>query len=262
MLFPHLTTPALKRAAVRLALGACLSVVALPGIAAEAQLTVYTEFEERANFPDDSEQPVPLGPGYDIVSAMLAEAGYTADIRIVPWVRLIRSLESQANVLGFPMTRTPDREDRFHWIGLLRPVSFKLWTLPERAAEFPESLDAARDLRISAVRDDVVEQYLLDKGFTNLVYLSQTANTITMMRRNRVDLMPYIEAAMTDYLARKNEPPGTLVPVFDLEEISTGHYIVMSKQSDPELVRLLRNSYQAVVDSGVFASIMGADRAN
>jgi len=241
-----------------LLLGLVLSLAALSGMAADGNdsLKVYAELEERANFQIAGEDPVPLGPGHKVVQAVLAEAGFTADVEVVPWTRLVHSLESQQNVLGVAMTRTPQREDRFHWIGLIRPVDFKLWALPERADEFPDTLEDFRDFRVSAVRDDVVEMYLLDNGFTNLVYLSQTSNTLTMLRRNRVDLMPYIAPAIDDYLARKNEPPGTLVPVFDLEEISTGHFIVMSKQSDPALVKLLQDSYQAVAERGEVARIL------
>ncbi len=229
-----------------------LVAMAAPIYAADAQLTVYAELEEAANFPDEDSDPVPIGPAFDIVKAVLAEAGYQADVRVVPWARVMHSLESQDNVLAFSMTRTPDREDRFHWIGLLRPVAFKMWALPERAAVLPASLEDAKNLRVSAERGDVAERYLLAEGFTNLIYLSQESNTLTMLRRDRIDLMVYIESGMPGFLARKNEPPGTLVPVYDLDEISTGHYMVMSKQSDPELVQLLQDSYQAVVDSGRF----------
>ncbi|GAB5498770.1 MAG: ABC transporter substrate-binding protein [Pseudohongiellaceae bacterium] len=237
-----------------------LLAMALPIHAADSPLTVYAELEEAANFPGENSAPVPVGPAFDIVSAVIAEAGYQADVRVVPWARVIHSLESQDNVLAFSMTRTPDREDRFHWIGLLRPVAFKMWALPERAAEFPASLEDAKDLRVSAERGDVAEKYLLAKGFTNLIYLSQESNSLTMLRRDRIDLMIYIESGMPAYLARKNEPPGTLVPVYDLEEISTGHFMVMSKQSDPELVQLLRDSYQAVVDSGRFDHLIRPGR--
>ena len=256
----NIPIPLLRRAASRIVISLFLILnAALPGVAQETQLRVYAELEERANYSADSDKPVPIGPAYDLVLAVLAEAGYEADTQVVPWARLVHSLESQADVLGFSMTRTPDRENRFHWIGLIRPISFKMWALPEREDEFPAALEAARDLRISAVRDDVVEKYLLEKGFTNLVYLSQTSNTLTMLRRNRIDLMPYIESGMPGYLQRKNEAPGTLIPVYDLKEISTGHYIVMSKQSDPELVRRLQDAYQATVASGEYDDIMAAD---
>ena len=230
------------------------------GITQAAELTVYAELEEPANYVEGDANTVPIGPGYDLVLAVLAEAGLEADVRVVPWTRLIRSLETEKNVLGFSMTRTPQREDRFLWVGLFRPVNFKLWALAGRAAGLPDSLEAATELRVSAIRGDVVEQFLLNRDFTNLVYLSENANSITMLRRGRIDVMGYIESGMPDYLARKNEQPGTLVPIIDLEGISTGHYMVMSKQSDPELFHRLREAYQTVVESGKFSDLIsGAD---
>lgn len=233
-----------------------LLLLALPTSGTAAELTVYAELEEAGNFPNNGDEPVPIGPGHKLLLAVLAEAGYKADVRVVPWPRVVHSLESRKNVLAFSMTRTPQREDRYHWIGLIRPVNFKLWSLPERADEMPDTLEAARDLRISAIRGDVVENYLLSKGFTNLVYLSESSNTLTMLRRDRIDLMPYIESGMADYLARKNASPDALVPVIDLEEISSGHYIVMNKQSDPALVQLLQESYRKVVERGELDSII------
>ena len=218
--------------------------------AAEPPLTVYAELEEADNYQPGSDTPVPIGPGGDLAELVLAEAGLEADIRVVPWPRLIQSLDSQRNVMAFSMTRTPAREERYHWIGKIQPVEFKLWSLAERADEFPTELEQLRDFRISGIRGDVVENHLLSKGFTNLVYLSENANTLTMMRRDRVDLMPYVLSGVNDYLARKNEPPGTLVAITDLPEISTGHYLVMGKDSDPELVQRLKHAYEAVISRG------------
>lgn len=145
----------------------------LPGIVLAESLTVYAELEEPDNYVEGNAEPVPIGPGYELVLAVLAEAGLDADVKVVPWTRLIRALETEASVLGFSMTRTPQREDRFNWVGLIRPVNFKLWALAERAEEIPDSLNAATHLRVSATRGDVVEQYLLSQNFTNLVYLAK-----------------------------------------------------------------------------------------
>lgn len=250
----------LKRGIAGTALALC--VLSVPGIAATGTLTVYAELEEPANYVEGEAQPVPVGQGYDLVLAVLAAAGLKAEVKVVHWTRLIRSLESEKNVLGFSMTRTPQREDRFLWVGLIRPVNFKLWALAERAPEIPDSLEAATELRVSATRGDVVEQYLLSQNFTNLVYLSESSNAITMLRRGRVDMIGYIESGMPDYLARKNEPPGTLVPVIDLHGISTGHYMVMSKQTDPDLFQRLRDAYQAVVASGEFSDLISGATSN
>lgn len=215
----------------------CLALLLLPTASSQAQLQVYAEAAEID------------GVTNELVSAVLSEAGYEAEISVVPWTRLMHLLESEPNSLAFSMTRTPDREDRFHWIGLIRPITFKLWGLRERADELPRTLEGARDLRISALRGDVVADYLTSIGFTNLVYLSQASNTLTMLLRDRVDLMVYIETGIEDYLSERNASLDMLIPVATIDEISTGHYLVMNKDSDPALVELIEAAFNAVTSN-------------
>lgn len=225
-------------------------------VAAERVIPVYAELEEAANFVGPNRDLVPIGPGYELVLAVVATAGFEADIRVVPWPRVVHSLESQNNVIAFSMTRTPAREEHYHWIGRIQDVHFKLWALAERAADFPATLEEATEFRISAIRNDVVESYLKTKEFNNLIYFNESANTLTMLRRDRVDLMPYVESGMPAYLARKNESPDVLLPIYSLDEISTGQYIVMSKQSDQALVQRFKRAYEEVVESGAYQEII------
>ena len=226
-----------------------LSFLPLAVQGADKQLMVYAELN---NYDSDSFEQNP----YRIfIADVLEEAGYEALFSVVPWTRLVQSLTTQPDVLGFHMTRTPGREDSYHWIGRLRPINFKLWGLRERANELPHTLDGAKNLRISATRDDVVANYLLEQGFTNLVFLSENSNTVNMLRRDRLDLMPYIESGMSGYLLRQDQPQDTLAPVIDLDEISTGHYLVMSKNSDQELVQRLQDAFQRLLDRGELSRI-------
>lgn len=230
----------------------CLPLLALPVTGAESPLTVYAESSnyDNTSFTQD--------PASTFVAAVLSEAGYGIDINLVPWTRLLQSLESQHDVLAFYMTRTPDREDHYHWIGKLRPADFKLWGLRSRSDELPRTLEDAREARISAIRDDVVTNYLVAKGFSNLVYLSDNADKISLLERDRIDLIPYIESGIADYLRYRGEPETILVPVISLDEISSGHYLVMSKTSDLELVKRLQDAFQSLVQRGDLDSIMGS----
>ncbi len=193
----------------------------------------------------------------DMVRTLLLQAGYNADIRVVPWPRVMSFLQSEANVLGLNMTRTPEREDLFHWIGEIRPVTFQLWGLRERIDELPNTLANARDARVSAYRNDVVEQYLLAQGFSNLVYVSENYDSFAMLQRRRIDFLPYSRIAMESFMARSEEVRNGLVPVIELDDISTAHYIVMSKTSDEELVAQIRAAYVALRASGAFEESIG-----
>ena len=226
--------------------------------AAESTIRVYAEsFAADSRVVETSAGPTVEGYASDFVRAVLTQAGYTADINVVPWPRLVNFLNTSPNVLGFNMTRTPDREDRYHWIGEIRPVMFQLWGLQERIGEFPESLEEAQSLRISTYRNDVVEQYLLGKGFANLVYVYENYDPIRMLRRRRIDLIPYSRFAMQDLMDRQTSIRDELVPFFSLAEISTAHYLVMSKNSDPALVQQIQQAFQTLVASGVHQEILG-----
>ncbi len=226
--------------------------------AADAALRVYAEKNAVDSRTVTTDEGIRIeGYASDLVRALLAEIGYSADIRVVPWPRLMISLESEANVLGFNMTRTPEREEHFHWIGEIRPVKFQLWGLRERRDELPSTLEDAQDLRISAFRNDVVEQYLLGKGFSNLVYVSDTSDVWAMLTRRRIDFIPYIQSGMEEFMSRLDEARDALIPVIELEEISTAHYLVMSKNSDPELVALLQSTFQVMIESGDHRHLLG-----
>lgn len=225
--------------------------------AAESPIVIYAESSALDSRIGRSATGIRIeGYASDLARALLAEAGFTAEIRIVPWPRLMSVLQSEPNVLALNMTRTPGRENLFHWIGEIRPVTFQLWGLRERAGELPRTLAEARDLRVSAYRNDVVEQYLLSEGFSDLIYVSENYDSMAMLQRRRIDLIPYSQDAMSELMSRQNDIQQQLIPLIDLEAISTAHYIVMSKTSDPGFVARVRSAYQALVDSGEFDQIL------
>jgi polar amino acid transport system substrate-binding protein len=190
------------------------------------------------------------GNASELVAALLAKLGYAADIQIVPWARLMQNLENEPNVLGLNMTRTPEREALFNWVGEIRPVTFKLWGLRERYDELPKTLELASDYRISAYQNDVVEQHLLAKGFTNLVYVRENYNSFAMLFRGRIDYASFSEVEMDGYARQYELLKTSIVPIIDLEEISTAQYLVMSKTSEPELVRLVEEAFSELIISG------------
>lgn len=224
-----------------------------------ATITVYAESNSLdSELVETDDGSMVEGYASDLVRAVLSQAGYRADIEVVPWSRLMYFLESEPNVLAYNMTRTPEREQRFHWLGEVRPVRFSLWGLRERSNELPQTLSEASDYRVGVFRNDVVEQYLLGRDFTELVYVSENYDLMGILQRRRIDFIPYSYIAMQDFKARDAQVRDSLVPIIDLEEISTAHYLVMSLNSDPVLVERLQTAYQTLVDNGVHAEILGS----
>jgi polar amino acid transport system substrate-binding protein len=246
----------------RLASGLCAVTVTLllPVSIAQAgqpSLVVYAESNSLDSWPVQTDEgEVIEGYATDLVRSLLTKIGYEADIRIVPWPRLMNFLLNEPNVLGFNMTRTFEREEQFQWIGEIRPVEFQLWGIKERLNELPRTLAEAREYRVAAYRNDVVEQYLLSEGFTNIVYVTDSFDSVAMLQRRRIDFLPYSALAMEDFKTRNEYARNEIVPLIDLEAVSTAHYLVMSKNSDRELVIRLMDTFQSMVESGEHAKLL------
>ncbi len=233
-----------------------LTLNSTAAIAAEPEnafLQVYTELAvtdgHTEKFTDDG---VPAGIETDLVRAVLADAGIEYQIQVVPWVRAVQAIDASRNVVVYSMARTPEREDKYHWIGQVLPLDFHLYGLRENIDSLPKNLREASTARIGVLRADVVGIYLESLGFTNLVYVTEPSRNLDMLKRSRIDLFPYTRHSVGSFVEANEFNPEDLIGVIRLDEISTGLYMVVSKNTDNAIVERLRKSYRDVVSSNNF----------
>ena len=102
------------------------------------------------------------GISTDIVRAMLDAAGYEYEIAVYPWARAIALARTQVNTCVYSMSRTPEREALYKWIG---PLVANDWTLFARSgASRPQTLDEAMMMRIGSYQGDAIVAYLQTRG--------------------------------------------------------------------------------------------------
>jgi polar amino acid transport system substrate-binding protein len=223
-------------------------------------IQVYTEVRNAANIARD-QQGIPYvdNPATTLTVAVLEEAGLDYDIRIVPWARIMQILDTQPNTLAYSLARTPQRETRFLWVGEIRPVEVYLFGLRSRQAELPGTIEEARDFRIGTIRSDFADQYLRGLEFPNLVHIGNNTPWLTMMERGRIDLVPFGAHGIQEYLAQRAEPQEKLLATVHLDALSTGLYLALSKQTDPAILKRLRQAYQRLVEDGTYQRIMALE---
>lgn len=191
-----------------------------------------------------------------LLDALMAEAGLEYEFESAPWLRLVSTLERQPNTLAYSVSRTPEREDEYFWIGKIRSMHFQLYGLTERLHELPQTLSDAQDYRIAVLRGDMVDEFLQSQNFSNLMHPATGASWLELLLRERFDLVPYSEQLMQQQLQMSGFPGSRFTPVIDLGFLTDGLYMVMNKTSDPELVDLLQTSFQNLIDNGEFDRIM------
>lgn len=221
-------------------------------------IKVFTEVRDGAEvLQDKAGNNWVENPASRLLEAVLEEAGLDYTVQVLPWARLFQNLESQSNSIGYTLVRTPERESRFIWLGLIRPIDSYLYGLSERADELPASIETLDDVTLGTIRGDVYDHYFQSLELDNVIRFGNNSPWLQMMERGRIDLMPYIEQGISAYLIRQGEAVDKLVPAVRLDELSTGLYFAMNLHSDEAVVEHLRQAYEAVVAQGLYQQIMG-----
>ncbi|HBU98804.1 MAG TPA: hypothetical protein DEF21_12990, partial [Thalassospira lucentensis] len=76
-------------------------------------VTLVTEEYPPYNFIESGQL---RGVGADVVQAMALAIGYHKEIEVLPWKRVLLRLEDEAELGGFSMTRTAQREEQYAWV--------------------------------------------------------------------------------------------------------------------------------------------------
>ena len=223
-------------------------------------LSIYTEVRYPADYIQTaSGDELPSNSASELMHALVEKAGLPYSIKVVPWARAIQAIDNEPNVIVYSMARTPEREPLYHWIGEIRPINIYLFGLRERKAELPDTLQVARDFRIGNLLNDVVDEYFRGEGFPDLVYFRDFSRSISMLQRGRIDLIPFAEHGIEEFLIQQGVDTNILVPMVQIDAVSTSLNIVLSKSTDPDVTALLIDSYQELVESGRYEEIMGIE---
>ncbi len=221
----------------------------------EEFLQIYTELYEPNSYIDSDTGAV-TGYVTKLVREVLAEANINYTINIVPWVRAVQALDSTPNVMVYSMARTPERENKYHWIGKTLPLEFYLYGQKRDLDQLPRTFSDAANARIAVVRADVVADYLESRQFENLIYVRTPSLYLNMLERNRIDLFPFTELEVGFFARENGIDENSLVGVAKLEEVSKDQFIVLSKDTDISILRRLEDAYKQVLNSGKYDEIM------
>ena len=95
----------------------------------EAQLRLLTEDAPPMSFLREGE---PGGLAVEVVRALLARTGDSGQIELMPWTRALHLAQQDEDVALFSTVRTPERENRFQWVGPIVVGTTSFYSLKSR----------------------------------------------------------------------------------------------------------------------------------
>jgi polar amino acid transport system substrate-binding protein len=218
-------------------------------------LTIVTEqyppynYEERGSIK---------GMSTEVVSAVLKELDLEVDIEIYPWARAYDMASTQENVLIYSISRTPQRESLFNWVGVIASIDFTIFALERRQDINIQSLEDIRAYMLGLVRGDALEQFFSANNFTEIERVNTNKQAMEMLLASRTDLWPISKQAGT-YILKKNNmiPAQTVRAVFELEEFSSEDlYMAFSRSTNKKLVNDFKRALEKIKENGIYNEII------
>ena len=216
----------------------------------ESSLEVVAVDEPPANFVD--EEGASAGIAVDVLKAMQQALGETSGITFMPEARAMNISRNEPNVILLSISRTPFREEYYHWIG---PVLKKNWLVyTKKGNEQVSNIDTLKQLRsLGVVRGDVREEWLVNRKFNNLHSVTRHEQNLQMLLRGRTDAIVYEQFGMI-YLA---ETLGLDMSAFSTEMAinQSDVYIAMSRLTPLEEVERWQQAYKSLKETGQIDTI-------
>ena len=214
------------------------------GFSETTSLKVVTEFMPPLQQAKSGQ--VMQGSSADFVYKVIASTKIPFTTDVFPWARSYRVAKSEPNVLIFPLIRTQERENDFHWIGKIWSFSAAIYRNSTRTDINVTSLADAKKYNISVYRNDFFHHYLLKQGFSDdkLFPVSGIEQSIGLFINGRVDLIVIDSSIFEFYINQYNKKISHFDKLISLENVRHNDaYIAMSKQTSLSVVQQVKNSF-------------------
>lgn len=231
----------------------CLLIfLAMSGLASTDELKIWTVGEPPGNFVDEKGEIT--GLSVDYVREIQRRVGNKSDIRMLPWQRIYLTALNKPNIVLFSMARTPEREDKFHWIALVMRKPWAFYAKKGSGLRIKSLEDAGKVGKIGVLRGDVRAEWLGRKGISNLDEATDHKLNIEKLLRGRLDLIFYSPHGAAHICRELGVDFDELEPML-FPHMSLSHIAMSKNGTPPETVRLWQETAQKIKDDGTFQKL-------
>jgi len=216
---------------------------------AERVLLGFTENLPPLNYLDDVG---PQGFSVDLLRMMASAAGLSLELQVLPWVRAVQQAEAQPTSVLFSLTRTPEREAQFQWVGPIAQRRILIYKLASRADLSLNQLGDLAGARIGVVRESAADRQLQAAGLKPGIHLELGLDDATNVRKllaGRMEYVTLLDWAAAWNLRQLNLPYDTLQPVLE-QDATRSYWYGLRPEADPALVRRLQAELDALKRDG------------
>ncbi len=143
---------------------------------------------------------------------------------------------SDLNTIFYPIVRTDDNYNDYIFIGPIMKIRYALFALKTNKEYESDKLTDFRTLKIALLRGDVTENYLEENVFKSLLKVKDPKSLVQGLYEEQYKIIAINYESLKYYEDLLGFDNNLIMPLYNLDDISTYLYFCMNKDSDSNLV--------------------------
>ncbi|GAA0859478.1 substrate-binding periplasmic protein [Aliiglaciecola litoralis] len=187
----------------------------------------------------------------DVIYGITHVAGINQRILAAPWQRVELEARSKSNVLAFALARTPEREDRYHWITPLTANVYSVFSAIGEKDQFSGLSQLSALPSIAVLENDARHKILIQAKYPAIHAFATWSQAIESVTSGKSAAIFFSDPGMSYFCTTLGKDCNALKRVFMYRKIVS--YLTMSKvESNPVLVDTLTKAAEEFKQSSQF----------
>lgn len=199
-----------------------------------------TSYPHKLNFLTEEYKPLNYseagavkGLGPELLSIICDKLNIPFEVEVLSWSEAITQAQTDPQAVLFSTILTPERKDHFNWAGPYASLDWRFYSSSSNSIDIQTLADARQVESIGVIRDFSIEEFLVDEGFTNLVYVDDEAEAFQKLLDGTIHLFPSNDITAKASLQSINRSFYDVKPLLSLQTSLV--YFAFNK-SIPEMV--------------------------
>lgn len=228
---------------IRCALLICFLCFLSPQSSFAGDLTVYIGRVPPFTYLDET--GIARGAAVDVVLELMSEIGEPIErknIKHLSWARAVEDTETIPGTMLFCMARTPQREDKFKWVGPIAELNLGLVAEKTRNIVIRKKVDVQK-YQLGVIRNSAPLQ-ILESTYeippSKLTLLPTDELQFKMLKERRVDLITQADTAAPTFIKKLGLDSKDFEMVHVMKHLKL--FVAFNKQTDDSLIQNLQNA--------------------
>jgi polar amino acid transport system substrate-binding protein len=189
----------------------------------------------------------------DVVREIITRQGIPDKIRLTSWDEAYNAALNNPNVVLFSAERTEKRESLFQWVGPVGKNSAIFYAKKGSGIKINTLEEAKKVAAIATTTNWFTEQYLKDRGFTNLVSSPLPITSVKQLMNGDVQISVFTDITIPEIVKNAGYSMADLEQVFTVS--NTYFYIAVSRGTPVEIVKKWQSALDGLKADGTFEKI-------